>query len=110
PIRLPRKKFGREDARDLFLAQQLLLAQQLRNRRPALRRLLRDLGRARVADQRIERRRQGWRADVVRLTARAIGVDAANAFLDEYRQVVFQDLDRERDLERHQRHHDVQLE
>src|SRR5712691_7461540 len=76
-----RQKLRREDARDLLFAQQLLLAQQIGNGLSALCRLLRELGRARVADQRIEGRCQRGRADVIRLAALAIGLDSSNALL-----------------------------
>src|SRR6266536_1049781 len=55
-VRLPGQKLRRENARDLLLAQEFLLAQELRDGRATLRRLFRDLRRTRVADQRVERR------------------------------------------------------
>src|SRR6185436_18095283 len=98
PVGLSGEEVRRKDLADLFLRKQMLLAQQIGNPLARLRRLLRDLRGRGVSDVRIERSGERGRADVVRLAALAVRVDPADALLDEHRQEVLQDLEREREL------------
>src|SRR5688500_5103756 len=95
---------------DLGVRQNLLPLHQLPDEHVFLYRLLAELGRPRVADLRSESRRQRGRALEPEFALLAIGFDSPHRFFREDAGGVAEDLHRQQNVVRDDRHHDVQLE